>query len=64
MRCGKLVGVGAGVAVVVAGVVAVYIVVVLPLRRRAPGGAEYPDVGVYFQRLGSRAACSAPVAVA
>jgi hypothetical protein len=32
----ELVGVGAGVAVVVAGVVAASVVVILPLRRRAP----------------------------
>ena len=52
MRGVKLVGVGAGIEVGVAGIVAVDAVVILPLRRRAPRACKDPDIGIDFQCLG------------
>jgi hypothetical protein len=60
----KLVGATARVATVTASVVAIDGVVVLPLRRRAPGAGEDSHIRVDGQRLLRRIAGRAPVGVA
>jgi hypothetical protein len=59
-----LVGVGPRVTVVVAGVVAVDVVIILPLGWGAPFGAEDLDIGIDPQRLSGKSALRAPVGVA